>query len=270
MPDKIKRLKKILKEMESALLAFSGGVDSAFLLAVANEVLGEKLIAVTAISPIYPSFETNEAIEIAGNSGVKHITVVADVLAKKKIYSNPPDRCYWCKKEIFSHLVKLAGEYGIRYVIDGTNYDDRSDYRPGAKAVKELGIRSPLKEAGLTKLEIRQHSKKLGLQTWNKPSLACLASRIPYGSSITEGKLKMVDSAERFLRGLGFRNVRVRHHDDIARIEVPDDELDKLLESKVRSKINKHLKKLGYKYITADIEGYRTGSMNEVLKKTRN
>jgi uncharacterized protein len=267
MTDKIKHLKKILKEMESALLAFSGGVDSAFLLAVAKDILGDKLIAATAVSPIYPSFEIKEALEIARDSGVRHITVNSNALSKKQIKSNPPDRCYWCKKEIFSYLVKLAGENEIKHVIDGTNYDDKNDYRPGAKAVKELGIRSPLKEAGLTKKEIRQYSKKLGLSTWDKPSLACLASRIPYGSSITKENLKMIDSAEEFLRSLGFRNVRVRHHGDIARIEVPDKEFDILLNSNMRVKIIKRLKKIGYKYVTADIEGYRTGSMNEVLKK---
>jgi uncharacterized protein len=267
MPHKIKQLKKILKDMGSALIAFSGGVDSTFLLFVAREVLGDKLLAVTAVSPIYPSFEIKEAVKIAGDSGVKHITLNPDILSNKKIMANPPDRCYWCKKEIFSFLVKMAGENKIKYIIDGTNYDDKNDYRPGAKAVKELGIRSPLKEAGLTKKEIRQYSKKLGLQTWDKPSLACLASRIPYGSEITEDKLMMIDSAEEFLRGLKFRNVRVRHHGDIARIEVPDNELDILLAGQMRGKIIKHFKKLGYKYVTADIEGYRTGSMNEVLKK---
>jgi uncharacterized protein len=267
MPDKIKHLKKILKEMESVLLAFSGGVDSTFLLAVAKDVLGDKLLAVTAVSPMYPSFEIKEAVKIARVSGVRHLTVNLNSLSNKKVKTNPPDRCYWCKKEIFSYLLKLASENNIGYVIDGTNSDDKTDYRPGAKAVIELGIRSPLKEAGFTKKEIRQYSKKLGLSTWDKASLACLASRIPYGSDITDETLSMIDSAEEFLRSLGLRNVRVRHHGDIARIEVPEDEISILLKNKTRNAVVKKLHRIGYKYITIDIEGYRTGSMNEVLRK---
>ncbi len=263
--EKIEKLNEILSQMENAMVAFSGGVDSTLLLKAAYDVLGENLIAVTALSPIYPEFEIKEAIEFAKKLGVKHLTIDSAVLSNPKIIENPSDRCYWCKKQIFSKLIEIAEDYNIEYILDGSNLDDLKDYRPGSKAVKELGIRSPLKEAEFTKKEIRDFSKELNLPTWDKPSLACLASRIPYGTKIRKEDLEMIDRAEEFIRSLGIKNVRVRHHGQIARIEIPIDFFITILDNKVRKKIVTKLKEIGFHYVSVDIEGYRTGSMNETL-----
>ncbi len=267
MEEKLEHLKKILMEMESVLIAYSGGVDSTFLLKVARDILEDKVIAVTALSPIYPEEEAEEAKKIARNLGVKHLLLETRELEDPDFTSNPPERCYYCKKELFSRLKNLATENKIKWVADGSNQDDTNDFRPGMQAARELGIRSPLKEAKLTKDEIREWSRKMGLPTWRKPSFACLASRFPYGVSINKRDLERINQAERFLKNLGIHQVRVRHHQNIARIEVEVDDLPKLLDKHHRYEIVKKIKELGYTYVTVDLEGYRSGSMNEILNK---
>lgn len=263
------KLKEILKGLESVVVAFSGGVDSTFLLKVSLDVLGgDNVIATTARSATYSEEEYREAVRLAGELKARHITVWTEELKDENFSSNPPERCYYCKRELFSRLKKIAGEKGKEAVVDGANLDDKDDHRPGMRAAGELGIHSPLLEAGLRKDDIRILSGTMGLQTSEKPSYACLASRFPYGERIKEEKLKRVDEAERFLRSLGFEGFRVRSHDSIARIEVnPGKDFDRIFEKRIRDKIIKGLKDMGYVYITLDLEGYRTGSMNEVLSK---
>ncbi len=264
MDKKLKKLKQVLSEAKSALIAFSGGVDSTFLLSVAKEVLADKILAVTAKADIFPSYETREAKEIADSTGVNHIFLETAQLQATNFVNNPPDRCYICKKILFTNLLEIAKENNLNCVLDGSNYDDLSDYRPGAQAALELGIKSPLQEVKLTKAEIRMLSEKMGLKTWDKPPLACLATRIPYGEMITKEKLKRIDQAETFLLQSGTKGMRVRDHNDIARIEVAKDDIPGLLEPNYADKIVVHLKRLGYTYITVDLEGYRTGSLNEM------
>jgi len=249
----------------SALLAYSGGVDSTFLAHVAGEVLGEGFLAVTAASETYPERERRKAEEFAKQFGFQHVTVSTSELGIAGFSENPPDRCYYCKKELFETLKRIAGTRGIAHVLDGQNADDADDYRPGAKAARELGVISPLKDAGLTKDEIRELSRERGLPTWNKPAYACLASRFPYGQKITAEKLDRVGTAEEALRSMGLVQLRVR--DDrgtTARIEVPPEDISRLA-GELRGEIVRRLKALGYKYVSLDLEGYRTGSMNEVL-----
>ena len=250
--------------MESALIAYSGGVDSTFLLKVAHDVLGDKAVAAIALSPTYPSTEMEKAKEMAEVLGVRHVTIITDELSNPIFASNPPERCYWCKKELFSELAVVAKKCNLNHILDGSNRDDTNDFRPGMKAAREFGVRSPLQEAGLGKEEIRLLSRQMGLKTWNKPSLACLASRFPYGTKIIEERLRVVDAAEEFLRSLGITQVRVRHHGSIARIEVAREEMDKVMQEKIRHKVINKLRVLGYRYVTIDLEGYRTGSMNPV------
>lgn len=256
--------------MGKVLIAFSGGVDSSFLVKVALDVLGkENVLAVTADSETYTRTELKEASNLAKNLGLdgRHRIIHTSELKIKNFRENPANRCYYCKYELFSKLKRIARENKINYVLDGSNYSDQDDFRPGRKAINKLKIRSPLLEAELTKVEIRKLSKKLNLPTWNKPAFACLSSRIPYEEDITLEKLNRIEKAESFLRSLGFDQLRVRHHNKIARIELDQKEFKKLVDETLRSKIYASLKDLGFTYVTLDLLGYRTGSMNEVLKR---
>jgi len=260
-------LKALLHDMQLAVLAYSGGVDSSLLLKAAAEVMGPRLIAVTAVSETYPSGELRSAREFARSLGVTHKILHTDELASEAFVSNTPERCYHCKKELFDKLRQIADSEGISVVIEGSNTDDLRDYRPGRKAAQELAVRSPLVEAGLSKAEVRELAHKLYLPAWDKPSLACLSSRIPYGTRITPDILKIIQAAEDQLCALGFRLVRVRHHGETARIEIAREEFGKLLDNDVSRRVAAALKNLGYTYVCLDLEGYRTGSMNEGLKK---
>lgn len=265
--EKLNKLKDDLRNMEKVAVAFSGGVDSTFLLKTAHEVLGANVIAVTARSSTYPEREYAEASQFIKGLGIKHITIVSEELEIEGFSKNPSNRCYFCKKELFSKIKELAAQNGILHVVDGTNIDDLGDYRPGMTALSELGISSPLREAGMTKEDIRILSKEMGLPTWDKQPFACLASRFPYGHEITREKLSMVDKAEQFLLDLGFRQVRVRHHGDIARIEVSVGERSRFFDIDIMDMVHSKLKEIGFKYAALDLKGYRTGSMNETLNK---
>jgi len=270
MEKKLKKLQHILKSMNSILVAYSGGVDSTLLLKIAKDVLDDQVLAVTAISPTFTKRENQAARNIAKMIKVKHKRVKTHELDCPDFTRNPPNRCYFCKRELFSLLKSIAKKEGCKSVVEASNRDDEKDFRPGLKALKELGIRSPLREAGFSKKEIRQLSKKLDLPTFDKPSLACLASRFPYGQPIDRKKLLMVEQAEEYLHTLNFKQCRVRHHGSIARIEVEPEDINQFQKNKVREMVIKEFKKLGFTYITLDLEGYRSGSMNEGLTKRLN
>ncbi|MDD4909277.1 MAG: ATP-dependent sacrificial sulfur transferase LarE [Candidatus Omnitrophica bacterium] len=262
--DRSERLTAILKKMGSVVLAYSGGVDSSFLLKAAKDALGGDVLAVTAVSPTYSHGELQSAKKTARSLKARHLVIKTEEFNNPRFTGNPKNRCYFCKKELFGRLKRIAAKKDYRFVIDASNLDDDKDYRPGSIAGKEEGVRSPLKEAGFTKADIRRYSKKLRLPTWDMPSLACLASRFPYGRRITKAALRRVEKAEGHIRKLGFAQVRVRDYGGLARIEVDKKRLPELLTK--RQTIVDKLKGLGYNYITVDLEGYRTGSMNEVKK----
>ena len=265
MTEKLAHLKKLLREMDGAVVAFSSGVDSTFLLRVAHEVLGARVIAATIRSHTFPERELDEAVAFCRAEGVRHEIIDSEELDIPGFADNPPDRCYHCKRELFSRLLAFAHANGLAAVLEGSNIDDDGDYRPGRRAIKELGIRSPLHEAGLSKAEIRALSREMGLPTSDKPSFACLASRFPYGERITAGALVRVERAEQWLldAGLGLKQLRVRSHGDLARIEVPRDAIPRLAAR--AAEIAAALKELGFSYVALDLLGYRTGSMNETL-----
>ena len=266
--EKLEKLNSILGQMASVLVAYSGGVDSTFLLSVAAEVLGPKAVAATARSEIYPTGEFEQAQAVAEQLGVTHIALDAEQMNNSEFVANPPDRCYLCKRELFGQLQEIARQHDLNFVIEGAQSDDLGDYRPGLRAAEELRVRAPLIEATLTKEEIRQLSRARGLPTADAPARTCLATRFPYGHEITLAGLRQVARAEEFLARQGFEQVRVRHHGAIARIEVQPEQLLRLTEKPLRDKLVEEFQRLGFLYVTVDLQGYRTGSMNEGLKST--
>jgi pyridinium-3,5-biscarboxylic acid mononucleotide sulfurtransferase len=266
---KYEHLQTILKDMESALVAYSGGVDSALLLKVASDVLGTRAMGVIASSPAYAAEETEEALAVAEQMGISVMTLETHELEDERYLANDFNRCYFCKTELFTQLKPLAKQHNLRHIAYGVNKDDDGDFRPGQRAAREYNVRGPLKEAGMGKREIRTLARLLGVPVWDKPAMACFSSRIPYGNKIDIATLQMIYKAEKLLRDLGFRQVRVRHHDKIARIEVERAELPRLLEDQIRQVVTDGLRKIGYIYVTVDLSGYRTGSMNESFYKKK-
>lgn len=266
LQEKFNELKEYIISLESVAVAFSSGVDSTFLLKVAHDVLGDKAIAVTARSCSFPERELKEAVAFAEAQGIRHLIVDSEELEIEGFSQNPVNRCYLCKHELFSKMKDIAEKHGFKEVVEGSNMDDLGDYRPGLTAIQELGVKSPLRHAELTKDEIRELSRELGLPTWEKQSFACLSSRFPYGQSITPEKLKMVDEAEQLLLNLGLRQVRVRHHDTLARIEIDESQFPKIMDKETRDRIYSRFREIGFTYVSLDLAGYRTGSMNETLK----
>jgi len=261
--EKFVKLKAILREMGNVIIAYSGGVDSTFLVKAAKDTLGEKALAVIGTSPTYPQKEFKEAKDYAREIGMRYVVIEIEEIRDPSFSSNTRERCYYCKKRLFSKIKERAMKEGIQFILDGTNSDDKRDFRPGRKASQELNVRSPLLEAGLSKEEIRKLSRGLKLPTWDKPAQACLSSRVPYGEEITGEKLKRIEEGEEFIRSLGFRQVRLRHHGKLARIEVDKEDIQRFFKDSVREKITDKLLNLGYTYVTLDLEGYCTGSLNK-------
>ena len=262
---KERRLEEILRGLESVVVGFSGGVDSAYLAYMANRVLGGKALSVTAVSPSYPAYQRKETAEFASRYHLRHLEIFTDEVEDSRYRENSPDRCYFCKSELFSRLQELARQRGFRAVADGTNRDDRGDFRPGRRAAEEYRVCSPLSEAEMDKVEIRELSRRAGLPTWNKPALPCLSSRFPYGTSITPEKLSMVERGEEILRHFGFKVFRVRHHEALVRLEFSPEELPRALDMGMAALLTREFKALGFQFITLDLEGYRSGALNEVL-----
>lgn len=262
---KADRLRQLLASYQSVLIAFSGGVDSAYLAIAAHEAVGGRALAVTADSPSYPDAHRQLALTIARNFGFSHEMIRTAELQRPEYRANPSNRCYYCKDELYSHLASIARERGINVVVDGNNADDRGDYRPGRQAAREHGVKSPLDEAGLTKDDIRELARVAGLASWDEPASACLSSRIPYGSEVTDERLRQIEQAEQVLRDLGFRIFRVRHHDSVARLEIARAEMPRVLDPAVSATLVSSLKALGYQYVSLDLQGYRLGSLNEAL-----
>jgi len=266
LEEKSRRLQDILAGYESALIAFSGGVDSAYLAIAAAEALGPRALAVTADSPSYPDTHRRLALSIANDFGLAHEVIHTDELERPEYRANPANRCYYCKDELYGRLAALAAERGLAVVVDGNNADDRGDYRPGRQAAREHGVRSPLDEADLTKDDIRELARDAGLDSWNEPASACLSSRIPYGDEVSDEKLRQIEQAETVLRDLGFRVFRVRHHETVARLEIARSEMARALDPGINTQLVASLKALGYQYVSLDLQGYRLGSLNEALR----
>jgi pyridinium-3,5-biscarboxylic acid mononucleotide sulfurtransferase len=266
MEEKSRRLQDILSGYQSVLVAFSGGVDSAYLAIAASAALGARALAVTADSPSYPDAHRQLALTIAGDFGFAHEVIHTGELERPEYRANPANRCYYCKDELYGRLSALASERGLAVVVDGNNADDRGDYRPGRQAAREHGVKSPLDEADLTKDDIRELAREAGLESWNEPASACLSSRIPYGEEVSNEKLRQIEQAETVLRDLGFRVFRVRHHDTVARLEVARSEMARALDPEVNARLVAALKEVGYQYVSLDLQGYRLGSLNEALR----